>query len=65
VTRPPGKTSCEIFAADRPRLKDLAGQLTADGPGRFGQAETVRWLLDQRDLAAAIELDHAQRQAAS
>jgi hypothetical protein len=50
------KTTVDAYLDDRPRLNQLAAQLTADGPGRFGQAEAIRWLLDQRDaLAAALE----------
>ncbi len=54
--RPAAKTSVEAYRADKDRLNDLAAQLTQDGPGRFGQAETIRWLLDQREnLIMAIE----------
>lgn len=41
-----GKTSIEVYASDRDRVNDLARLLTAEGPGRFGQAETIRFLLD-------------------
>jgi hypothetical protein len=54
--RAEGKTTVDAYPADRARLNELAAQLTADGPGRFGQAEAIRWLLDQREaLAAALE----------
>jgi hypothetical protein len=46
--RPKDKTSCEVFAEDRERINALARELTEDGPGRFGQAETVRYLIDWR-----------------
>ena len=51
----PDKTKVEAYPADRDRLNTLAAQLTQDGPGRFGQAETIRWLLDGReDLAGEV-----------
>jgi len=51
-------TTIEVWKADRDRLRDLADLLTEHGPGgRFGQAETVKWLLDQRDRELAAELD--------
>jgi hypothetical protein len=54
--RAEGKITVDAYPADRARLNMLAAQLTADGPGRFGQAEAIRWLLDQREaLAAALE----------
>lgn len=55
--RPDDKTSIEVYAADRDRVNDLARQLTAAGPGRFGQAETLRWLLDLNDKTAAMIAD--------
>lgn len=51
-----GTTNVQCFSTDKTRLAELARQLTADGPGRFGQRETIRYLLDERDaLAAALE----------
>lgn len=44
-----GTTKVEAYPADRDRLNQLAAQLTSDGPGRFGQAETLKWLLDTRE----------------
>ncbi len=63
--RPDAKTSVEAYRADRDRLRDLAAQLTEDGPGRFGQAETIRWLLDQREAAAAAFGERALEIAAA
>jgi hypothetical protein len=47
--RPPAKVPVEAYRADRDRLRELADALTAEGNGRFYQAETIRWLLDWRD----------------
>lgn len=41
----PDKTKVEAYPADRDRLNELAAQLTARGPGRFGQAEALNVLL--------------------
>ena len=51
------KTTVDITVADRDRLNALAAQLTADGPGRFGQRETIRWLLDFRESASAAIIE--------
>jgi hypothetical protein len=53
-TRLPSKVPVEAYRTDRDRLRDLADQLTAEGNGRFYQAETIRWLLDFRENAAAM-----------
>lgn len=49
MARTPGMTAIQCSTRDRDRLNQLADQLSKDGPGRFGQAETIRWLLDQRE----------------
>ena len=46
-------TTIEVWREDRDRIKALAAQLTADGPGRFDQKDAIRWLLDQREALAA------------
>lgn len=59
----PDKTKVEAYPADRDRLNALAASLTEDGPGRFGQAETLRWLLDWRENAVAMLIDQAAERA--
>jgi hypothetical protein len=49
-----GKVVIEAYRADRDRLKALAGYLSEQGQGRFYQAETLAWLLDFRENAAAM-----------
>ena len=57
------KTTVDIAPADRDRLNTLARQLTAAGPGRFGQRETIRWLLDKQEkLIDAVIDDYAREQ---
>ena len=51
------KTTVDIAPADRDRLNTLARQLTAAGPGRFGQREAIRFLLDFHQRAAAQVAD--------
>ena len=55
----PGTTNIQAYDEDRDRLNELAGQLTAEGPGRFGQRETIRWLLDWREKVSAALADEA------
>ena len=57
----PDKTKVEAYPADRDRLNALAAQLTSDGPGRFGQAETIRWLLDTREDQSSTIADLSER----
>ena len=45
----------KVSEADRDRVNDLAARLTAEGPGRFGQAEVIRHLLDCYDDATRQE----------
>ena len=47
------KTTVDTTKADRERINQLARQLTAEGPGTFGQRETIRWLLDWREQLAS------------
>ena len=57
------KTTVDTTKADRERINALAAQLTAEGPGTFGQRETIRWLLDQREaLIDAVIDDYAREQ---
>lgn len=49
--------SLMVERQDRERINALADQLTKDGPGRFGQAETVRYLLDARAEMAILIRD--------
>jgi hypothetical protein len=52
------KTALDVFKADQERIRDLAALLTRHGPGgRFGTAETVRWLLNQRQDRLDTEHD--------
>ena len=57
------KTTIDITKADRERVNELARQLTAEGPGTFGQRETIRWLLSDRDNLAD-QLAKAEARAA-
>jgi hypothetical protein len=57
MSRAQGKTTVDAYPADRERLNALAAQLTKDGPGRFGQAEALRWALNAReDLADRLAM---------
>ena len=56
------KTTVDITPADRERLNILARQLTADGPGRFGQREAIRWLLDLREQLVESAIDDYARE---
>ena len=49
-----GKVPVEAYPADRDRLNQMAADLTATMPGRFGQADTLKLLLDQADAARYI-----------
>jgi hypothetical protein len=59
MSRAPGKTAMDVYRADLERVSTLARALTEEGPGRFGTAETLRWLLDKREEYAAAMLEHA------
>lgn len=64
MTRRTGdKTSVEAYKTDAARLNALAAQLTAEGAGRYFQAETIRWLLDFRENAAAMLIQNYQETA--
>lgn len=58
-----GTSNVQVFDADKNRLKDLAAELTQRGPGRFGQRETIRYLLDERE--ALLSLDQYDESEAS
>ena len=51
------KTTVDTTKADRERINELGLQLTAEGPGTFGQRETIRWLLDWREQVIAATID--------
>ena len=53
------KTTVDCTKADRERINTLAAQLTAEGPGKYGQWETIRWLLDGREKVTAALVDEA------
>ena len=57
MSRLKGKTTVDAYPPDRLRLNGLATALTAEGPGRFGQAEALRWLLDWREQVIAATID--------
>ena len=57
----PGKTKVEVYREDLPRIALLGALLSAEGPGRFRQAETIRWLLDFRDAQAAEQISRYER----
>lgn len=49
-------TAVQCTPKDRDRLNDLATLLTRSGiGGKFGQAETIRYLLDQREAELRLE----------
>lgn len=60
-----GTTSVQVWDGDRDWINTRAAQLTKDGPGKFGQRETIRWLIDQHERAVQILLDQARGEAAS
>lgn len=49
MPRNPEMTAIGVTRRDRDRLNALAAALTEQGPGRFSQPETVRYLLDCYD----------------
>ena len=55
-------TTIEVYAADRDRVNALAAALTEEGPGRFGQKEVIRWLLDQRERIIDTAIDDYARE---
>jgi len=55
-----GKVVIEAYRADRDRLKDLAADLTAEGNGRYYQADALRWLLNHREQAAEVLMRSVQ-----
>ena len=57
-----GTTNVQAFDGDRDRINELAAQLTAEGPGRYGQREALRWLLDFRESATEMIRDYATRE---
>jgi hypothetical protein len=60
MSRAPGKTAMDVYRADLDRVSALAAQLTEEmRAGRFGTAETLRWLLDKREEYAATMLEQA------
>jgi len=54
-----GKVVIEAYRADRDRLKTLAADLTAEGNGRYYQADALRWLLNFREQAAEMIMSEA------
>ena len=54
-----GKVVIEAYPADRDRLKALAADLTAEGNGRYYQADALRWLLNFREQAAEMIMSEA------
>jgi hypothetical protein len=59
MSRAPGKTAMDVYRADLDRVSTLAKILTEEGPGRFGTAETLRWLLDFRENTAEMITEQA------
>jgi hypothetical protein len=56
MSRAPGKTAMDVYRSDLARVSALARALTDEGPGRFGTAETLRYLLNAREeMVATIE----------
>jgi hypothetical protein len=54
MTRQDDKVVIDVYRKDRDRLKDLAADLTAEGNGRYYQADALRWLLNFREQSVEL-----------